>query len=914
MQLTTGTRLGPYEIVAPLGAGGMGEVYKARDTRLQRTVAIKVLPPQVLAEPGLRARFEREARAISGLDHPNICVLHDVGREGDIEYIVMQYLDGETLADRLARGPLPLAEALRVAIDIAAALDKAHRAGILHRDIKPGNVMLVNSAGQASSAKLLDFGLAKPVGTSDAMTVLTAGGQATATSPLTGRGTILGTLLYMSPEQLEGGEVDARSDIFSFGAMLYEMVTGKRAFQGSSQASVIAAILERDPPPMTTIVPVTPLALDRVVRKCLAKDRERRWQSAADLCDELTWIAQSADMPAQQPSRSSSRSRLTFILGAAAVLLTIALGALIASWRLRNNAPSEPIARTLAITLPDGIRLTRGGLAVSPDGRWIAFVASEAPRTPEGSAVSRSGATSRLYIRRFDSNDVTVIPGTGGARTPFFSPDGQSVGYFTARALQKVSLRGGLPVRVAGMPPVTRGGVWLPDGSVVISPTQTNALVLVSGDGTSKPLTTLKAGENGHLWPQDLPGRQDILYTIRRGTTIDLDASDVGLVNVATGEQRVILKGGALAQYSPTGHLLFVRNGTLSAIRFDLAKKEVSGTPVPIATGLAVDPWIGGAHYAVAADGALLYLRGAFPQNHMSAFWVDRSGVETPAAGFTGRMPGQPRISPNGTLALFDTPSPDGDDEVYVADLARGTSVRLSNDPQDDFDPVWTPDGRQVIWTAFPSGRLPFLVMRSSDGSGRPQEIVQEGSAQFPGSVSPSRVLAYTRAVPTGASDIWTVPLDGDRKGRAFIDTAAVEFGPEFSPDGKWVAYVSNESGDEDIYVVPYPGPGAKHRITVKGGASPVWSRDGRELFFQTSEGLMAVPVTAGADIAFGAPRRLFGGDFMIDSREDGPRAYDVAPDGKRFLMFRSTFPDTAPPAFHVLLGWASSLDTNSRK
>jgi len=899
--LTAGTRLGPYEVVSALGAGGMGEVYKAHDTRLQRTVAVKVLPPHVLAEPGARARFEREARAISGLDHPNICVVHDVGREGDLEYIVMQYLDGETLADRLARGPLLLPDALRFGAEIASALDRAHRAGFLHRDVKPGNIMIVKAAGR-SSARLLDFGLAKA-----AVAAATAEDgriAATVTSPLTGRGTIVGTLVYMSPEQLEGREVDGRSDIFSFGAVLYEMVTGRRAFDGASQASIIAAILERDPPPMSSVVPIAPPALDRVVRKCLHKDPERRWQSAADLCDELGWIEQApGQLGAAAPPSNAVVTRPqrvgTALLGAAAVLLTIALGAVLASpWVRRAESPA-PTSRHLSIDLPGALNFARGGLAISPDGRTVAFVASDA------------AAKAGLYLRRFDSSEVVPIPGTDGARTPFFSPDGQSLGYFTSRALWKVSLRGGDPVRVGGTPPVTRGGVWMPDNSIIVAPTQTSGLIRFSPDGQPAPLTTPdeKSGAKAHLWPERLPDGA-LLCVVRRGTTTDADAADIAVLDIATGTTRVLVQGGSFPRYSPTGHLLFVRAGTVNAVPFDPVSKQVRGAPVPIATGVAVDVAIGGAHYAIASDGALLVLRGEFPFDRLSPVWVDRAGVLTPAAGIAGRAPSQPRLSRDGRQALFDTPSADGDDEVYVADLERGTAMRLSLDPRDDFNAIWTPDNRHVIWAALQPARLPFLVMRAADGSSATEEILSDPQqAMFPGSVSNARILAFTRATSQGSVDIWTGPLDGARRATPFIETPAFEYGPEFSPDGKWIAYVSEESGARQVYVAPYPGPGAGRRVTANGGVSPGWSRDGSELFYQTVDGFIAVTVRPGDSLDFGAPRKLFGPVVTTDSREDGARAWDVSPDGKRFLMMKAERTAPPPPSLHVLLGWVAGIN-----
>lgn len=906
MSLAAGARLGPYQIVAPLGAGGMGEVYKARDTRLDRTVAIKILLSDLLTDPALRARFEREARAISSLDHPNICVVHDVGREGEIDYLVMQYVEGETLAARLARGPLPLNEALRYATDIASALDKAHRAGILHRDLKPANVMLATSAGRDSSAKLLDFGLAKllpPAGIATSETV-----PATGTSPLTGRGTFLGTLLYMSPEQLHGGAVDARSDIFAFGAVLYEMLTGKRAFEGSSQASIIAAILEREPPPLSVAAPITPPSLDRVVRKCLAKDPDRRWQSAADLGDELSWIAQAPAVqpqPGAAPTRPSSRWRPLAILVA---LLLLAGGAALGWWLAADRDRSTDSARHLTIALPENMRLEPGGIAVSPDGQSIVFVASEV--VPAG-GTAKTGPSARLYLRPFDSVEATPIAGTEGARAPFFSPDGESVGYFTASALMRVSLRGGTPARVTGTPPVTRGGAWLPDDSIVVAPTQGDPLGRLPPGGTTvQPLTTLdeSVGEQGHAWPQTLPGGEDVLFTVRRGTATDVGSSDIALVNVTTGKRRTIMQGAAFGRYSPTGHLLFVKDGALSAAPFDLQSKQVTGSAAVVAKQVTVDPWIGGAHYAVAPDGTLLLFRGRFSEPERRLVWVDRVGKAI-EGGVGIASPSQPRISPDGTRGVFSGTSADGDSEVMLADLGRGTSVRLSGDPRDDFSPVWTPDGRAVIWTAQAPNRSPFLVMRAADGTGRSEEILPAvGEAQFAGSVSPSGVLAYTAATASGASDIWTVPLGASRTPRPLVVTSTWEFGPEFSPDGNWIAYVSGESGMRDVYLVPFPGPGAKRQITSGGGMSPAWRRDGRELYYQTEAGLMVMDVVPGPQIEFGPARLLFSGNFLLDSREDDPRAYDVAPDGKRFLMIRVSPAAGPAPTLEVLVNWIRGL------
>jgi serine/threonine protein kinase len=900
--LAPGARLGPYEIVSSLGAGGMGEVFKARDTRLDRVVAVKVLAGHAVEDPSIRSRFEREARAVSSLDHPNICTVYDVGRHDGVDYIVMQYFEGETLASRLARGPLPLPEALRYATEIAAALDRAHRAGVLHRDLKPGNVMLATSAGHEPSAKLLDFGLAKVLAPGPAPGPET--GALTVTTPLTGSGTIVGTLLYMSPEQLEGQTVDARSDIFSFGAVVYEMVTGKRAFDGGSQASIIGAILERDPPPMATLAPLTPPAVDRIVRKCLAKDRERRWQTAADLRDELAWITQSSGMTGaiQPPGRSPHGVGRLFVLPA--LLALLALLATAAWWlsRTEDDRPSAPGTRRLNVVLPTGLYLARGGLAVSPDGSAVIFAASTAPESGMTTSSSRVG-TSQLYLRRFDSADVTPVAGTEGGRAPFFSPDGSWIGFFTGGALMKVPTRGGPPVRITGVPPVARGAVWLPDDSIVLTATQSSGLIRIpAGEAEGTPMTVPdgQRGERGHQWPRALPGRTHLLYTIRRGTAAETDSSDVGVIEISTGRRRVLLKGAAFAEYSPTGHLIFVRGDTLSAAPFALDTMTV-GAPVSLGERVAVDPWIGGAHYGVAPDGALVFYQGAFGREVRSPVWVDGNGKSTPLEGMTGRVPGRPRLTSDGTRFVYDATSPAGDDEIYVFDLARGTAVAVSGSPEDDFNPVWRGDGKTLIWTALGVGGMPYLVMRAADGTGATLPVVEGLQAQFAGSVSASGVLAFTHASPGPTADIWTVRLDGrERQARQFIGTPANEYGPEFSPDGRWLAYVSDEGGTRDVYVVPYPGPGAKRKISVTGGVAPAWRRDGSQLYFQAGQALMTVQV---AGDTFSAPRQLFTGSFVVDSREDAPREYDVSPEG-RFLMFVREWISADPPHLQVLSGW----------
>jgi serine/threonine-protein kinase len=706
--------------------------------------------------------------------------------------------------------------------------------------------------------------------------------------------------------------VDARSDIFSFGAVLYEMLTGRRAFEGASQASIIAAILEREPPPLTVVAPITPPSLDRVVRKCLAKDPDRRWQSAADLCDELTWIAQAPALGQHSSSSSAAsmviaptRPRASRLVLAAVGAVILLAGGATGWWLARGDDRTAPATRHLAITLPGTARLEAGGMAVSPDGESIVFVASDVAPGADPATASRRR---RLYWRELGASASTLIPNTEDARAPFFSHDGQTVGYFTAVALMKVTLRGGTPVRVIGTPPVTRGGMWLPDGSLVMAPTQGNPLVrLPPGATATVPLTTLDEakGERGHAWPQPLPGAEDVLFTVRHGTATDVESSDIAVVNVSTGRRELVMQGAAFGQYSPTGHLLFVKGGALSAAPFDLESRKVTGPARVLADRVAVDAWTGGAHFGITADGTLLFLAGRFSEPERTLVWVGRDGKTLPGIGMSGPQPSQPRISPDGTKAVFTGLSSEGDNEIMLADLATGTSVRFSEDPGDDFNPIWTPDGLSVIWSTLPHNRSPFLVMRAIDGSGKSEAVLPDlQTAQFTGSVSPSGVLAYTNATPGGPLDIHVVPLKGAKVPQPLLAGSAREFGPEFSPDGNWIAYVSTESGASEIYVVPYPGPGGKRQITTAGGVSPMWRRDGRELYYQTEAGLMAMDVTPGPQIQFGRARLLVAGTFFIDGTEDGPRAYDATADGKRFLMIQLSPAVAPPPTLEVLSNW----------
>jgi eukaryotic-like serine/threonine-protein kinase len=662
MGLRTGTQLGPYEILSAVGAGGMGEVYRARDTRLDRTVAIKILPDHLADRAELRERFEREARTVASLNHPHICTLFDIGHQDGIDYLVMEYLEGETLSERLKKGPLPLEKVLQYAIEIADALDKAHRKGITHRDLKPGNIMLTKPG-----AKLLDFGLAKLK-----QEVVPANVQLsqlpTANDPLTAQGTIVGTLQYMAPEQLEGREVDARTDIFAFGLVVYEMATGKKAFEGKSQASLIAKILETDPPPMSSLQPMTPPALDRVVKKCLAKEPENRWQTPKDLCDELKWIAEGGSQVTLAPTvavkgiRSVGRRGLILSLG------TLLLGGAItgvAIWNLRPAPSPQPVTRTV-INLPPGQQLAGldngPAVAISPDGTRLAYVA-------------RQGGAQQIYLRALDSLEAKPIPSTEGATAPFFSPNGQWIGFFASGKLKKISVSGGAAL-ILGDAAYSGGASWGSQGMIAFTPTvNVSALEQVpDAGGTPQPLTRFEKGDTSHRWPEFLPGGKAVLFAAGP-TAVTFTNAQVAVQSIGTGERRNLVQGGMSPRYAPSGHLVYAQGGSLMAVPFDPQRLEVTGTAVPVVEGVLQSPVNGAAQYSVSATGSLVYVPGGIRATQLQLVWVNRNGTEQPLAA-PGHAYFNPRLSPDGRrVAVGITES---ESQIWLYDLSRDTLTRFT--------------------------------------------------------------------------------------------------------------------------------------------------------------------------------------------------------------------------------------------
>jgi serine/threonine-protein kinase len=881
----------------------MGEVYRARDTRLERTVAIKILPSQFSSDPVRKQRFEREAKTISNLNHPHICVLHDVGHQDGIDYLVMECVEGETLAKRLERGPLLLEQVLRYGAQIADALDKAHRAGIVHRDMKPGNIMLTGTG-----AKLLDFGLAKPAVPILTGATLTAASQP---SPVTAEGIVVGTFQYMSPEQIEGKELDGRSDIFSLGAVLYEMLTGQRAFQGKSQLSVASAILEKEPPPISSIKPMTPPALDHAVRRCLMKEPERRWQSAADLAAELQWIVEPGSQAGEQASLilpRKPRLRLGWAVAAALALALIATFATI--YRATRRIPA-PLMRFSVDLGNEVAEIGWGsGVAISPDGSQLVFV-SHGPNEPQ-----------RLFLRTLEGAEATSIQGTENPRAPFFSPEGQWLAFFADGKLKKIATKGGVPTTLAEAPS-TRGGSWGDDGNIIFAPSNRSPLFRVSSaGGAARPVTELK-GEWTDRFPQVLPGANAFLFTSCQ--SFDFEACTVEAQSPSTGERKVLVHGGYYGRYTGSGHLLYVHQGALFAAPMDLKRLELNGAASPVLEDVSNSVGTGAAHFDFSRSGTFVYIPGRAWAQNRSLFWMDESGHLTPL-GTAPRAYQAIRVSPDGTLlALVVNES--SQKHLWIYQSARERFYRLTFLNGNAENPVWTPDSKHVVFSTDAQTPGPGIYWIRADGAGEPQRLL-EGANLIPRSILPGgQGLAYdSPGVGIGNSVSWTLPLDAADPDRPKVGkpekfVASMGARPTFSPDGKWVAYMTSESGTPQIYVRPFPGTEGRWLVSSggstqeaglvgpssgEGGFYAFWSPKGRELFYTNLEGRVMVVSYVARGGTFSAsqprlwsPRRLWPSSGFSGASTS---TIDLAPDGKRFAVILPAGQEAEPaPQTHVV-------------
>ncbi len=896
MTLVSGVRLGPYEILTPLGAGGMGEVYKARDTRLERTVAIKVLPSHLSSSPEVRQRFEREAKTISQLSHPHICALYDVGNQDGVEYLVMEYLEGETLAERLAKGPLSLEQTLRFGIEIADALDKAHRQGIVHRDLKPGNVMLTKSG-----VKLLDFGLAKAIAPT-AATDLTA--LPTQASPVTQAGTVLGTFQYMAPEQLEGKEADARTDIFALGAVLYEMATGEKAFSGATQASLIGAILHTDPPPISQVQPMSPPALDRVVRSCLAKDPEDRWQSAHDVAGELKWVAEGSQAGVPVPVTARRRNRERLAWGMTAVTLLVALGAVAAAIRYGHRAAALSRPMRSSIVLPEKTALR--GVALSPDGRRLAFVARDA------------SGNNLLWIRPLDSLSPLPLSGTENSSFPFWSPDSHFIGFFADGKLKKIDASGGPPQTLCDAA-VGRGGTWNREGVILFAPVAGNPLYRVSaGGGAPTPATRLDPArdEDDHRWPFFLPDGRHFVYMVtsfRSGGQKESIGIYAGSLD--SKEEKFLLRANSSVAYAPSfakaseGYLLFFRDGSLLAQPFDAAGLRISGDPTPVAEQIQYFPQTYQVLFSASENGLLIYQpRSALVGSRLA--WFDRSGKEIGSLGAPGN-PANPRISPDGKRVALDiTDSKTGNTDVWIYESSRGTATRFTFDPSEEINPIWAPDASRIVFASNLGARTFELYQKDSIGSGSQELLFKSAEGMLPADWSLDGLFILYRGWDTKTNEISlkVLPVTGDRKPMSVVNTKGERTAGQFSPDGRWVAYCSNESGRREVVVAPFPGPGGRWQVSTAGGSEPRWRRDGRELFYLAPDGkLMAVEVKRGPTFEVGEAIPL----FQTRRRElvsfGDLFSYDVSADGQRFLI-STDVGEATPSPVTVVLNWTAEL------
>jgi serine/threonine-protein kinase len=882
MLLAPGARLGPFEIVGSLGAGGMGEVYKARDTRLDRTVAIKVISELIAEEPELRRRLESEARAISKLNHPHICTLYDVGRDGATDYLVLEYLQGETLADRLIKGAIPPDQVIALAIQIAEALRTAHRAGIVHRDLKPGNIMLVDAREgpmRASLVKLLDFGLARTFRVGQDARVNGASAAPTIAAPATARGTILGTLQYMAPEQLEGREVDARTDIWAFGCVLYEMLTGQKAFASGTEAGVIGAILERDPAPIRQLLPAAQPGLARLIGACLEKEPDDRIQSAHDLVLQLRWIAD--EVPSGQASaRHSGRRPLAFAFTG---LLVGATAAALLGFILRP-IPEGAVIRA-AIPLPPGGAFGWFGsnVAMSPDGQQIVYMALESSR-------------SRLYIRPIDRDDPRPIRGTEDAESPFFSPDGTQVGFYARGKLKRVSLDGGPAVEIcdAAGP---RGAAWAADDTIIFSPSFNEGLFRVNASGgTPQRLTTLDASrhERTHRFPDVLPDARTVLFMVGNTNMTSYSEAEIVARPLDGGASRVILRGGLSPRYVPSGYLAYGTGDTLMAVPFDAKRLEVTGSPVTVAEKVAWSTVFGTTHYAVGGSGHVVYIPGGETLPLKTIAQLDRSGSRAPFGDVSGYFSGI-RLSPDGERILFWDQA--ANDLLRVYDIRRQALSRLTFRGNTSAG-AWTPDGQRVVYIV---GNEISRV--AADGSGEVETLYADEFQKTFLDVSPDgNQVVFDTFRPGTRSDIMLLSVQDGRVSSWHV-TRFAEAQPRMSPNGRWIAYVSDETGRFEVFVKSTIESGRKVQVSTAGGTSPVWSKDGTELFFVQAGDLFAVDFHSAP---IGAPRLLVRNGWsaatFTSPAGHAVYAYDAMPDGHRFLLTENQ-PPPVPTRINLIWG-----------
>jgi Tol biopolymer transport system component len=888
MALAAGKRLGSYEVVAQIGAGGMGEVYRAHDTKLGRDVAIKVLPANFVNDPERLSRFQREARMLAALNHPNIATIYGLEQCGEVTCLVMELVSGETLAEKVSSGPLGMEEALKIAAQIAEALEAAHEKNIIHRDLKPANVKVTPEG----KVKVLDFGLAKAFAGDAANEDI--GNSPTLSMAATMQGTILGTAAYMSPEQARGKSVDKRTDMWAFGCVLYELLTGKQAFHGEDITEILAAVVRAEPD-WQALPPATPVKIRDVLRRCLQKDKTLRLRDAGDAHIEIHEALTAPPTPvasATPPARRGWRERLAWTAAAAFALIAIALATALVLHAPKPSQPLQAIRLSAEIGADAGLYTGNGSSAIlSPAGTRLAFLASGADQKR------------RIYVRSLDQLRAAALSGTENARDPFFSPDGQFIGFFADGKLKKISVQGGAAVTLCDVPE-DRGGSWGDDGTIVFTPDVRMPLAKVSSaGGTPQALTTLgtQAGEVTQRWPQMLPGSKAVLFTSSAHGNNYEDA-EIDVYSIASGQRKTVQRGGFYARYLPSGHVVYMHEGTLFAVPFDLQRLTVTGQPAPILEGVAASSRTGGAQLSFSENGNLVYVAGPAGGQNVSIYWMDHEGKFTPLRETPGGYD-NPAFSPDGkrlALEIFDGRRRD----IWVYELERDIPTRLTFAGELNRYPVWTPDGQRLAYSSQEKGGVFNLWWIRADGAGDAQRLAESKNRQYAGSWRPDgRVLAFSQTNPDTSEDIMTLFIEGDEKSgwkpgesKPFVNSTFNEGQPAFSPDGRWLAYASNESGNYEVYVRPFPGPGGKWQLSTGGGLLPKWSHNGKELFYRTEDSKIIVVSYSASGDSFHADKPQLWSPGQFTDVGLGDYNFDPHPDGKRFAVLKAPSTEQTAP------------------
>jgi Tol biopolymer transport system component len=884
MSIAAGTRLGIYEVTALIGAGGMGEVYRARDTRLNRDVALKVLPEVFARDTQRMARFEREAQVLAGLNHPNIAAIYGIEESGPVRALIMELVEGPTLADRVAGGSVPVDEALPIAKQIAEAVEYAHDKNVIHRDLKPANIK-VTAEGVV---KVLDFGLAKALANETAETDMS--NSPTLSMAATVQGVILGTASYMSPEQARGKKVDRRADVWAFGCVFYELLSGQKTFAGEDVSETLAFVMTKAPA-FDSLSAKTPPAIRTLLQRCLERNLKRRLTHIGEariiIEDLLSGVVPAESIAAQWGKEE--RLRWTAITALACAVVAAITG--FASWNLKPAppVPSKPVTRTV-ITLAPGDRLAAVDepvVAISPDGIQLAYVAVHA-------------GTQQIFLRAMDAFEARAVAGTEGASEVFFSPDGQWLGFGAGGKLKKISVRGGAAITL-GDAELLRGGSWGTAGTIIFSPTAGGALEQVPDvGGAVRPLTQVEKGENGgHRWPEFLPGGKAVIF-VSGSAGVN---GQIAVQDIKSSERKYLVQGAVQPRYAPSGHLVYAETGTLMASPFDADRLALTGAAVPVVENVWQSPTTGAAQYSISMAGSLVYVTGGIQAAQRRLVFVSRTGKEQelPAAMHNYD---RPKLSPDGAGIAVNIA--EQENQIWIYDLTRDTLTRLTFEGSANMGPLWTPDGKRIAYFSNKEG--PYRIFwQLADGSGGMEKLSGNDYVRFPLSWSgDGQLLAFGEINPTTGYDIWVLNMR-DRKEQPFLRTQYYEGNAQFSPDGRWIAYVSDESGRYEVYIQPYPGPGAKWQISTDGGMEPRWSSNGRELVYRNVHKVMAVDVTAQPTFSAGKPRMLFEEQYVQPSI--ATRTLDVSADGQRFLMLKPVGQEQATPSqINVVLNWTEEL------